>query len=1028
METASLSGRVIDSSGATIVAADIELIDEDRNIQHISHTNKVGLYSFVDLKPGHYRMQVTAPGFRVVNLTNLMMNVQDTIEQNFTMAIGSVAESITVEARTAPLDISGAVSTVIDQKLVTQMPLNGRSFQGLIQLTPGVVTAATNNNSQGQFSVNGQRTNANYFTLDGASANAGISTFFSLGQSFAGTVPSFGALGGTNTLVSTDAIQEFAIQSSTYAPEFGRTPGAQISIVSKSGTNAFHGDAFEYLRNDLFDANDWFADHNGVAKPALRQNDFGGVVGGPVRKDKTFFFISYEALRLRQPTTVISDVPTLATRQAAPAVLQPFFNAYPLPTGADEGNGLALAAYGFSNPSTLNAVSGRVDHRISNKLTAFARYGYSPSSTSNRNVGGTPANIATVATVNSQTLTVGLTAAINSTIANDARFNWTSTSGATYLTADTFGGAQALPNILPAPFTFANGQEQIVLSSEARNGSLTAGSNVANRQRQINFVDSVSWQLHDHLLKAGVDYRRLSPTIGPTEYSQFAQFSTIASTASLTADLFGGVVSGDYVRAKYVNYSLYAQDTWSPLPRLHITYGLRWDYNPTPTGRGQSGLSPVTVQGTYPNFSLAPPGTPLYHATKDNFAPRFGFAYQVHNSAAWASVLRAGFGLFSDTTGSAVGVAFILPPFSGFNDLTGHPFPYSPADAAPPALGLTSPLDNAVMAFVNPLKAPYTYQWNLAIEQSIGRAQTLTVGYVGAAGHSLLRQETINASAALPSEFALGGLILGTNDGYSHYNALQALFRRRATQHLDVLASYTLAHSLDNVSTDSINSLPFSGFLDPRSDYGPSDFDVRHTATFGADYSVPTVGDSKVLRALTSGWGIDPLVTVRSSPPVDVLIRRNIGFGSELLRPDLVPGAPLYIYDASLPGGRQISPSAFSVSSTLRQGTLSRNALRGFRLVQPDIAIHRTFAITEKIQLQARLEVFNVVNMPSFAAPASRLGSVNSSGMLTLRNGFGVSPSTLAAGLNTIGGGSGFNPLYQIGGPRSLQLGVRIEF
>ncbi len=230
---------------------------------------------------------------------------------------------------------------MIDHTFVQNLPLNGRSFQTLIILTPGVVVTATAFDDQGQFSVNGQRADANYFTVDGVSANFGVTGYFPLVQAGGGALPALSASGGTNSLVSLDAMQEFRIQTSSFAPEFGRTPGGQISVVTRSGTNSFHGTAFDYFRNSVLDANDWFVNFHHLPKPQERQNDFGGVFGGPVFKDKTFFFFSYEGLRLHQPSTQETVVPDAASRQQAPATMQPYLNAYPVANGAELGAGLA---------------------------------------------------------------------------------------------------------------------------------------------------------------------------------------------------------------------------------------------------------------------------------------------------------------------------------------------------------------------------------------------------------------------------------------------------------------------------------------------------------------------------------------------------------------------------------------------------------------------------------------------------------------------------------------------------------------
>src|SRR6266404_3130388 len=301
---ASLTGRVTDPQKAVIADVKVAAISAGTNFRYQTTTNGSGEYHLANLPPNAYRIEIEKDGFKKLIKPDVILHVQDALKLDFEMTLGDVSETVTVEAG-APLvnTESATVSTVIDRTFVENLPLNGRSFQTLIALTPGVVAVATKGNDQGQFSVNGQRADANYFTVDGVSANFGITGFITLTQTAGGALPALSASGGTNSLVSVDAMQEFRIQTSSFAPEFGRTPGGQISIVTRSGTNAFHGTLFEYFRNDVLDARDWFVNFNNLAKPAERQNDFGGVFGGPVLKDKAFFFFSYEGLRLRQPAT-----------------------------------------------------------------------------------------------------------------------------------------------------------------------------------------------------------------------------------------------------------------------------------------------------------------------------------------------------------------------------------------------------------------------------------------------------------------------------------------------------------------------------------------------------------------------------------------------------------------------------------------------------------------------------------------------------------------------------------------------------
>jgi hypothetical protein len=447
---ASLTGRITDPSQALIGDAKVTAVSAGTNVRYETVTNSSGEYFLTNLPPGTYRVEVEKTGFKKLIKPDVILNVQDNRAIDFEMTLGAASDTITVEAG-APLvnTESATVSTVVDRNFVDNLPLNGRSFQTLISLTPGVVLTAAIFDDQGQFSVNGQRADANYFTVDGVSANFGVTAYLVLVQSGSGTLPALSALGGTNSLVSVDAMQEFRIQTSSFAPEFGRLPGAQISIATRSGSNDFHGTAFDYFRNNLLDAKDWFVNYNGLPKPAERMNDFGGVFGGPLVKNKTFFFFSYEGQRLRQPATQESTVPDAASRQQAPAGMQPFLNAYPMPNGPELGGGIAQFNASYSNPSSLDATSFRVDHVINSTLTLFGRYNYSPSNLALRGpyTGTSPVLSMTSALWSTvQTGTIGLTALITPAISDEFRANYSNDSLGSRFYLDNFGGAVPLPD------------------------------------------------------------------------------------------------------------------------------------------------------------------------------------------------------------------------------------------------------------------------------------------------------------------------------------------------------------------------------------------------------------------------------------------------------------------------------------------------------------------------------------------------------------------------------------------------------
>ena len=1016
--SASLTGHVTDPSHALIAGAKISAINTGTNFRYETSTNGSGEYYLTNLPPGLYQIEIEKSGFKKLIKPDVTLHVQDAIEINFELSLGSATDTVTVQSG-APLvnTESATVSTVIDHSFVDNIPLNGRSFQTLIMFAPGVVVTPTAFDDQGQFSVNGQRADANYFTVDGVSANFAVTGYGPLVQAGGGALPALSALGGTNSLVSVDAMQEFRVQTSSFAPEFGRTPGGQISIVTRSGTNSFHGTLFEYFRNDVLDANDWFSNFNHLPKPAERQNDFGGIFGGPIFKDKTFFFFSYEGLRLRQPVTQETAVPDLVSRQAAPASMQPYLNAYPLPNGSAAGPGLAQFNGSYSNPSSLDAYSIRIDHAINSKLTLFGRYNNSPSQTNVRNPYGSLSSTQLLST-SVQTFTLGLTHTITPSVANEVRGNYSNDRIGGQLQSDNFGGAVPLSDaqMFPPGFSSATALFQFDILGA---GEYATGRFAVDEQRQVNLIDNLSWTLGRHQFKFGVDYRWLSPFVSPGPYGTFAEFTGVTTTP-------GGALSGvaafadaaaseaDALLAQ--NFSLYGQDTWKLTPRLTVTYGLRWDINPPLKGKNPAN-QPFTVTNLNDpaNLALAPRGTSLYDTTYGNVAPRIGVAYQLRQSPARATVLRAGFGIFYDLGYGSLGGASSYFPYFAENIFSPTSYPLSPQQAAPPAVTTNLPALDLVVADRN-LKLPRTYEWNVAVEQSLGASQSISITYIGADGRDLLRSAFIyNPNPNF--QF----VDVTSNTASSYYGALQLKFVRRLSRGLQALGSYTFSHSTDISSTDAFANYlntPSTGAY-PNVDKGDSDFDIRHSFTAGVTYDLPSAKWNKFAEATLGGWSVDTFILARSSPPVDVVGGYSFSAGTALrYRPNVVPGVPQVLYGSQYPGGKIFNKAAFAPATPGTQGNFGRNVLRAFNAVQADVAFQRQFHFTEQLRLQFRGEFFNIFNHPNFGPPNNDLTSPL----------FGHSTQTLASSLGSGGANGGFNPLYQIGGPRSIQLALKLQF
>jgi hypothetical protein len=629
---------------------------------------------------------------------------------------------------------------VVERQTVEDMPLNGRSFQSLLNLMPGVnpinpSSTGGGQSAQGQFTVDGQRADANYFMVDGVSANTGVSSGRFIGQGGTGSLPATTALGGFNGLVSVDALQEFRIATSTFAPEYGRTPGGQVLLLTRSGANLFHGDVFDYFRNTALDANDWFLNRAGLPRGAVHQNDFGGVLGGPIVKDKLFFFVSYEGLRLTnaQPGTSFTftkDARVLA-QQAVNTMNPPYsgymaqiLNAYPLPShDPSVGDGstctsvntcIAPFTSAFPNTSQLDSGSARIDYALNSKMMLFARYVHSPSSTDAYGSLGSINN--TGITVSTDSGTLGLMQTISPAINNDLRANYTHTGLRESLTAPSFSGSTA--SLFPAGFSQppAGYSPDGMLLSFSLLGlgvpDLNIGPAAANnRQGQFNLVDTLGVVKGSHTLKFGADFRVNDPTVSNASYNFSAWFYSAVATPICCAPGGGlgglGVGSGPAAplpqficgkaasttvmqnteqKFRFRNWSLFAQDTWKLTSHLAVTYGLRYEIDPAPHSLNrkpffsltnfdpvQCTTTPQFVEGTtICNVGIAPRGTAPYPTRWRNLAPRIGAAYQTSRNPNWGTVLRAGFGLFFDTANDAS--SGTLGPFS---PVTG----YNPGDA-----------------------------------------------------------------------------------------------------------------------------------------------------------------------------------------------------------------------------------------------------------------------------------------------------------------------------------------------------------
>ena len=1081
---ATLSGRVTDANGAVLVGATVEVVNTATNAKANVVTNNQGLFVVPELPAGVYRITIKQNGFQTLMREGLILNVGDRINERFVLSAGQIEETVSVEGRASLIEKdSAAVATVVDQQFVKNLPLNGRSFQTLIELTPGVVLTKTGSTggtiATGQFSVNGQRTNANYFMVDGVGANVGASVTAQGFQQAAGTLPGFTVTGGTNGLTSVDALQEFRVQTSTYSAEFGRSPGAQISIVTRSGTNQYTGTLYNYFRNEKLDANDWFDNRDGRARRKLRQNNFGGVLGGPIRfppsifgplgfdgKDKSFFFFSYEGLRLVQPQpgVIIARVPTPEFRNAATGTFRDVLNAFPLPNapaqaGDPTGTGRYIA--GLSYPTRQDAWSLRFDQRLSSKMNLFARYNDAPS---NMRVRSFPSQENAFAS-NLRTFTTGWTWTISPRIVSDFRFNYSRSRGLFEFSGVAADGAiiPNLDNYLPSFASGATSRLSLqvipgVFNAGLSASNLTLGKAVGNQQRQFNYVENFTIIAGKHEVKFGFDYRRLRPIQDASDIGISYAFNPNLSGAlsSITIQAFQPVT--DFL---VHNFSGFAQDTWRVTRRATLTLGARYEVNPPAAGK----RLPYTLVGLENPLTarLAPAGTRQWETTWDNIAPRVGLALTL--SEKLDLVVRGGFGIFYDTAQGTALRGYSSFPYNTTRTITTPSllrFPANPADVTPPPFSdtLAPPYTSSFFVFDRNLELPYTRQWNLTLEKGLGRQQKVSASYVGAQGRRLLRAEqlrnynaafvqqrfglTTGAITVLPLDLfgpapsttpQAGAPVSITRNGTtSDYHALQLQFQRRLTRGFQALASYSWSKSLDDISDEFTAGIPPSEQV-LRLERGHSDFDIRHVFTTALTYEIQPLSGNAFVRSVLGNWGIDAIGRWRSASPFHVITQNfDILNIAATRRVDILPGVPVWLDDAAAPGGRRVNPAAFAVPAPSKQGTLARNSLRAFSARQVDLSLRRQFNLNEKLRMQFRAEAFNVTNTPNFNDPAASYINSTLAPCAPNTTNFGCSVSMLGRGLSGNTGASqtspsaGFNSLFQVGGPRSLQLSLKLLF
>jgi hypothetical protein len=1056
---ATVAGVVQDSSKAAITDAKLKLINTQTGAENDSTTNPEGRFLLPGVIPGAYTLQIECDGFATTQVNGITLNIGDTRNLLIRMKVGAVTETVNVDASGLTLNRTDAtVSTVVDRKLIATVPLNGRSLQDLVLLTPGIVTqspqAATLSGSQtqGDFSVNGQRAESNLFFVDGVSVNplSGLTTGSSRIAN-AGSIAGSTALGTTQSLVSADALQEFRVLTSTYSVEYGRTPGGQFTFLTRSGTNKLHGSLYDYFRGDPLDAGDWFSGINGrgtFIPPHYTQNNFGATGGAPIvipgthhGPAKSFVFASYEGLDLFQPApqtyqytpSVCPPVPYSCDLYIyegfVPPAVVAVLKAFP-PYGeqildsAGNPTGMAHAIIpGTPFPAHVNSTSVRVDHNLSPNISFFARFGDTPSYAQSNQLYSV-----TASQLNTHTFTVGGAAQFSATQSNEFRLGYLgSTLNSSTMTEQLSGvpvngttppagnlnaalGVPSTLNVAPSlASTYASASAEAYFHITGIGDSDGNTNQIMSALDQWNLRDTYSLQGRNHFFRFGMDEQHISSHLTPPPLSILADFFTSDSLANNSAsDL---VITWSTPANPVLNeFSLFAEDEWKVSSTLNLSAGLRWDVTPAPKGQHRQDaytvLGDVNVPAT---LQLAPRGTPLWHTSWFNFAPRLGVAWQVKNEPGRELVIRAGGGVFFDTA-----VQPALGAFHGIGFTSYAHFLNAPVPATPSQINFSttveSPYTNQQAYSFSPhFQLPYSWQWNLSAEQALGKNQSITLSYVGANGRRLLQEQRRNVNAQNPN---FGNVSYFPSGLTSSFESLQTGFQRALPAGIEVLASYTWAHSFDYGSTD-----PFYPLV-----RGNSDLDVRQNLEAAISWTQqPARHRFLSTKRLSEGWGLDGRLIARTGFPVNLL--GNFSFDPVTGRPyysgvDLIPGRSLYLHGSQYPGGRMFNGGQNAVNPALAlpeapmPGDAPRNLLRGFPEVQGNFGIRQTYQLWEGVNMQLKIEAFNVFNHPNF-------GYIDPSFSDLL---FGRSSKMLDQSFGNAGA------LYNQGGPRALQVSVKATF
>lgn len=993
-------GHVTDSTGAVVPGATVHVVNQSTSAERTAVTNNAGEFSIPNLPPANYQLRVEKEGFKTTTIPSFELLVGKTADESVVLSIGAANETVQVTAAAQQLQTSdAAVGQVIDQKQISDLPLNGRSVLQLATLAAGVSPAQfANTGTPGQFG-----TRQLYITVDGGRAS---STNYVLDGVYIRSLR-FNVL---SMQPSVDTLQEFNLLRSSFSTEYGQGQ-AVVSMVTKSGSNQVHGTAFEFTRSSIFDARNFFSTYTAFPhKPVFHRNQFGGTIGAPIVKDKIFIFAGYEGLRSAQAIPQLGFFPTPAQlgtpKYRFAQVLQPSF---PVPNCTTCGtNNYSVVAI---QPNNYDQGVVRSDQTLSEKHTLFERYVYYTAS----EIVPTVQNSTSYPQIG-HNVSIGDTYLIKPSMVNEVRLGYNRAFGFTNQVNPVPGrnwvAEAGLQNISGGVTPSEYGRPTVTITGYTALGE--QGNSQGDTENIYSIGDTVSDVIGRHTLRAGAQfqYRQVrqltdTPARGSFTFPSLAAFQ--AGLCSICQAPSGSSLS------HYTDntYGIFMNDIWQIGHGFTLNYGIRWEYaSPFVEKNGLAGMfDPGTGKIGFhkvpsdippvllPNVILTPNFFPagMVQPDKRGFGPRLGLAYE----AGPRTVLRIGYGVYFDNTNiNELQFQRNVPPF--YFNATLNNQSLATQTLMPPLDQL--PSIPAPFSLSPKNRVPYTQEWTTSIQQDLGHGTLFELSYTGSVTHKLWKRfdqnedsfATVGGSpAARPYQNFLHGMLTSLNEGGSDFNGLSAKLEQRSRGGLFYLVNYQWSKNLDNNSGEAdANDTSYSTHFSFDRSY--SNFDTRSRAVGSAGYELPFGKGKRYLSSgignwIAGGWQLQPIVQLRTGYPFSV----TAGSGSCTCgtyvpqRVNLAPGrtsgkiahpSPFHWFDRTayvLPPAVTGSTSQYLGGTSNYQGTVTRNSLRGPATAEVDFSAIKNFAVVERLTAQFRAEAFNIINHPNFGNPAANISSGN---------------------------------------------------